>query len=79
MRKLREAYQKEKGKMDERKGNFTFSVPSDYYLSHSDFLAIFSFWIFTCSSYFSLMVAISHHRIASLLVSLFTRLLLGST
>ena len=41
MRKLREAYQKEKGKMDERKGNFTFSVPSDYYLSHSDFLAIF--------------------------------------
>ena len=79
MRKLREAYQKEKGKMDERKGNFTFSVPSDYYLSHSDFFAIFSIWILTCSSYFLLMVAILHHRVSSFLVSLFVRLLLGST
>lgn len=43
MRKLREVHQKEKGEMGERKGNFTFSVPSDYYLSDSDFQGIF--WI----------------------------------
>ena len=41
MRKLREGHQKEKGEMDERKGKSTFSVPSDYYLSHRDFQGIF--------------------------------------
>ena len=38
--------------MGERKGNFTFSVLSDYYLSHRDFNGIFQILCLTGSEYF---------------------------
>ena len=52
MRKLRERYQKEKGKMYERKGNVTNLMRSDLSLSHRDFPKIFCFINFSSSSNF---------------------------